>query len=1352
MKKQLSILVMCLAIGLAQGQTALFTCDFSTLGVGYSTGTVVGGLEGHSQYSDYATWHQWPNVSSATFTQMESTYPRLVNPYFNGSSNFETYLRQYADTAISSAENGFMMMSLYDQGAQYSGNFNAYILFSGINASNASVLDIQFYQYYKKYYDYCYVDYSTNGFTWNEMEINVRGVDVSVNGTMQGFVSYTLPLAAAGNSDLSVRIRYKSLESSHTVYGYFWIVDDVSIISAQANRIRIAGQEYVEGNYGMIPQGMQINPAWYGLVMNNGAVSQTNVTATIKHIDSTMTNQTTVSSYNNGTITAGSWGNLVCDPVGWIDVDNISLRGWYEHIRVPHGNGIPMPTSTVGDHYLYTLISSDSVTYNNDTIFYNVTSADNNNIYTWAHDNGVLTYSPSNHFTYGYSGAYVSNNSNDVHYYYPGYSVTTRYATGSALPLGWRILGMEIVASPSDGFYETGTDISAVLVRDVYGGGMNNSYQNIATGATIHTVVPGEVNDSNIIGRNSAGYLTSGNYNTIRITFPEQPVLEPLTSYRVGYKIESEGHFAVALANQTSYRLASPTRPSYDTILYFMNDENTRKYSYIPTSNQYQTHVVDTFYRSNGSFYSSSYQPNSYEPMIRMLVGPYRPPLKVRPNDTIMGRTTGSGLYSTGETVTIAAIPNEGYRFAGWHDANTSNPRTIIFSPSDTLYIANFVELPTISISGPTIVGVGDSAVFTASVTPPTATITWSLSGATPSIALGDSVTATWAAAGNYSVVATVMTATDTVRDTLIVTVAYQMTDIDTISYCGNNTALGSVNAGANFYWGIKIPDSMLSSSNATHLQSIQLYVGEGGGTYNLMVCSGTNSAPTSVLFNQNYTFSSNAGYVTCNITSPIDLRGIQNLWVVFNSYYASVCSYVGDTNSNWISFDGISWSHAYINSAYDMSWMIRCVMTTNTWITPSVTINGPSQTLAGVPITLAATAIPTPSTITWSLPGATPSTFVGDSVTVAWTTSGLYNVVATADITTDIVRDTFAVTVLPSCSVTLTCSGTGGGVVRRAGEYNGDRCGTTDYYASGAYVSYDFHPNDVSTLSHLYVNNVDHINDVTTHSSTSGTTYTFGISVTGMTTINAVFDALVYEVSVASADTSMGMVSGGGTYLYNTVALITATPMPHYLFDHWDITLLTDTGDYMYSESRNPLSFNVTEAINIVAYFYPETYTINAISNNLSYGNVTGGGTYEYLSPVVLNASAYSGYRFLMWSNGSMYNPYSFPATEDLDLTAVFVDENDTTIGISSIDNGVDFSLYPNPASDAINISIFNIHDRVTISLIDANGRVVFSDVFECNNDCVKNIKLEHIAQGAYFIQATTPNGKIAIRKLIVK
>ncbi|MBQ1652539.1 MAG: T9SS type A sorting domain-containing protein, partial [Bacteroidales bacterium] len=58
-------------------------------------------------------------------------------------------------------------------------------------------------------------------------------------------------------------------------------------------------------------------------------------------------------------------------------------------------------------------------------------------------------------------------------------------------------------------------------------------------------------------------------------------------------------------------------------------------------------------------------------------------------NNEDYGTVSGGGTYNDGDTVTLMAMPYDGYCFISWEDENADNPRTITVT-SDSTFIANF--------------------------------------------------------------------------------------------------------------------------------------------------------------------------------------------------------------------------------------------------------------------------------------------------------------------------------------------------------------------------------------------------------------------------------------------------------------------------------------------------------------------------------------------------------------------------------------------------------------------------------------------------------------------------------------
>lgn len=73
-------------------------------------------------------------------------------------------------------------------------------------------------------------------------------------------------------------------------------------------------------------------------------------------------------------------------------------------------------------------------------------------------------------------------------------------------------------------------------------------------------------------------------------------------------------------------------------------------------------------------------------------------------NDSLMGSVTGNGLYAEGDTATLTAMANCGYRFDRWNDSVTDNPRQVVVT-ADTTFTAFFVsDADTVFIHDTTIV------------------------------------------------------------------------------------------------------------------------------------------------------------------------------------------------------------------------------------------------------------------------------------------------------------------------------------------------------------------------------------------------------------------------------------------------------------------------------------------------------------------------------------------------------------------------------------------------------------------------------------------------------------------------
>ena len=151
-------------------------------------------------------------------------------------------------------------------------------------------------------------------------------------------------------------------------------------------------------------------------------------------------------------------------------------------------------------------------------------------------------------------------------------------------------------------------------------------------------------------------------------------------------------------------------------------------------------------------------------------------------------------------------------------------------------------------------------------------------------------------------------------------------------------------------------------------------------------------------------------------------------------------------------------------------------------------------------------------------------------------------------------------------------------------------------------------------------------------------------IVLTQDTVFTAEFAQIQYTVTLASADTEMGNVTGGGIYSSGTEITISANPNVGYQFVRWS--------DENTSATRKII---VEKDTNLIAYFEAMKYMIVATANDDALGVVYGAGDYLYNQQASLMAVANAGGEFVTWSNGFVTNPYVFIVTEDLTIQAIF-------------------------------------------------------------------------------------------------
>lgn len=163
-------------------------------------------------------------------------------------------------------------------------------------------------------------------------------------------------------------------------------------------------------------------------------------------------------------------------------------------------------------------------------------------------------------------------------------------------------------------------------------------------------------------------------------------------------------------------------------------------------------------------------------------------------------------------------------------------------------------------------------------------------------------------------------------------------------------------------------------------------------------------------------------------------------------------------------------------------------------------------------------------------------------------------------------------------------------------------------------------------------------------------------IIVTGNASFTAQFAINSYSISAVANNNALGSVTGGGTYVYNSVVTLTATPQYGYHFTQWND-----------GSTINPRVISVTGDANYVAQFDTNRYSVTAFSSNYLAGSVLGSGTYVYLAQVILTAVPMPHYHFVQWTDSITANPRTVLLTYDTVFSAQFAIDTHNVAAISA-------------------------------------------------------------------------------------
>ncbi|MCR5445418.1 MAG: T9SS type A sorting domain-containing protein [Bacteroidales bacterium] len=656
--------------------TVTFSSDADfTVGVVAATdqidGAAVGATVAHNRTEPIFRWRRIADTNAIYSDDFYATYQMLCSLYVS-QETMAAYMGAENDVV---GNDGFMMLDVTELDEDNTAINTYFALTTAVATTGEQMIDVKWRQYYRKYYDVCYIDYNS-GNGWKSFEVNVTGVDCEVTGMAPAFMVASLPLDAANQSNLQIRFRLYS--EGDVPYGYAWLIDDVQIAATPLDRWTFSNMGYLNGFYGMQPEGFSVPLAFAMYGRNTGINPKNNVTLEGAHAYNGVWDANNFISRpqtNMAGLDPLTRYKMILDESGYMMPDTaFDENTYYEHAipdyysyygvaNLPSSYGkVGLPTTGLGMHQYSLQVRSGSNVYELDTMAYTVSenmeigaqdSAMGRTVpgYRWGADNGLI---PSGsefayQFTSGLRPGYVTagGRNTETHHYANGYMVTMRYNTPAVIPTTaggdpWRIRGIEYVTSTKLTADEVeGSLIEPYAIIYRFAGETFPGTDEQASDTGFYYIGTGVDGDMFEVGRESApeepvlgALLPDQPYYAFDVLFPEQPVLEPNHMYRFGYTNLSDGtRFAVARTSYT-YSLNDSTNARYT-----YNEEYAPYYNQVsPANKPYDAHAYDPLQGSRGNGTQSIWGYNiDYYPMIRVIVGPKM----VIPNFGVYGECSG---------------------------------------------------------------------------------------------------------------------------------------------------------------------------------------------------------------------------------------------------------------------------------------------------------------------------------------------------------------------------------------------------------------------------------------------------------------------------------------------------------------------------------------------------------------------------------------------------------------------------------------------------------------------------------------------------------------------------------------
>ena len=289
-----------------------------------------------------------------------------------------------------------------------------------------------------------------------------------------------------------------------------------------------------------------------------------------------------------------------------------------------------------------------------------------------------------------------------------------------------------------------------------------------------------------------------------------------------------------------------------------------------------------------------------------------------------------------------------------------------------------------------------------------------------------------------------------------------------------------------------------------------------------------------------------------------------------------------------------------------------------------------------------------------------------------------------------------FSVITVVQYSITLSSIPSSGGTTSGAGTFS-----------NGSSITVSATPNSGYTFTNWTENGTE---------VSANKSYTF--TITGNRTLVANFSQIQYVVTTSNNPSGGGTTSGSGAYSIGSSVTLTAVPNTGYTFTNW-----TENGTVVSTSSS--YTFTITGYRALTANYTLTQYVVSVSNNPSNGGSISGSGTFNMGSSVVVTATANSGFTFTNWTESGMVlstsKTYTFLITGNRSLTANY----------SRVKYQVAITSNPTSGGKITGSGTYDDSSNVTITAVPTNSagsKFKFTNWTENGIEISKNITYSFI------------------------